>query len=101
MKVKAKILACGAAALMTSGCTVEEVQSFALGAAVAAVAISASQESYESRDDFSRAYGPTSCPSGYSLELAYDDYNDPVRFCALDDPYFSQSELSSLAEQAR
>ncbi|MEM6475105.1 MAG: hypothetical protein AAF687_02955 [Pseudomonadota bacterium] len=100
MKVKAKILAVGVAAVMTSGCTYDELRGFAIGATVAAVAISASQEAHDSRDDFSRAYGPTSCPSGYSLDLAYDDYGDPVRFCAHDDAYFSQSELNALAEQA-
>lgn len=96
MTIKAKLVACGLAAAMTSGCTVEEMQSFALGASVAALAISASQS-----DTYSNAYGPTYCDPGYTLELGYDEYNNPVRFCAPADPYFSQEEFDALAAQAK
>ena len=95
MNRKAKILVCGAAAVMVSGCTVEEMQSFALGATVALVAASAAQQ-----DTYQSAYGPTSCDYGYTLELGYDEYDNPVRFCAPNSPYMSQEELNALAEQA-
>ncbi len=96
MAFKAKLAACGLAAAMTSGCTVEEMQSFALGASVAALAISASQS-----ETYSSAYGPTYCDPGYTLELGYDEYDNPVRFCAPADPFFSQAEFDALAAQAK
>jgi hypothetical protein len=35
------------------------------------------------------AYGPTSCGYGQRLELGYDSYNNPVRFCVDDYSYYS------------
>lgn len=97
MNTRAKLIAAGLAATMTSGCTYEEMQSFALGATVALVAASAVSES---GSDYDNAYGPTYCDPGYTLELGYDEYDRPVRFCAQNSPYMSQEELDALAATA-
>jgi hypothetical protein len=99
MNTKMKLLAVGLAASLTSACTIEEMQSFAIGASVALVAASAVQGT--GGDDFDNAYGPTYCDYGYTLELGYDEYDRPVRFCAPEGPYFSQEEMNALAAQAK
>jgi len=81
MTTKMKLLACGMALTLTAGCTTEELQSFAIGAGVAALAISASQSSADN------AYGPTSCAYDEKLEVGYDEYNNPVRFCVYNPDY--------------
>jgi hypothetical protein len=100
MNIKAKLLVVGLAASLTSGCTIEEMQSFALGATVALAAASLS-EGGQGGDDYTNAYGPTSCDYGYTLELGYDEYDRPVRFCAPYSPYMSQEELNKLSAQAQ
>lgn len=100
MNTKARVLAVTMAAAMTSACTIEEMQSFAIGASVALIAASAAQ-GVGTGDDYANAYGPTYCDYGYTLELGYDEYDRPVRFCAPDGPYFSQEEISTLAAQAK
>ena len=97
MANKAKLLALGLAATTVSGCTYEEMQSFALGATVALAAASLSEQG---GSDYDRAYGPTSCDYGYTLELGYDEYDRPVRFCAPASPYMSQEELDALGAAA-
>lgn len=97
MNTKAKLIAAGLAATLVSGCTYEEMQSFALGATVALVAASAASNS---GSDYDNAYGPTYCDPGYTLELGYDEYDRPVRFCAPHSPYMSQEELDALGATA-
>ena len=97
VSTKTKFLAIGLAATTLSGCTYEEMQSFALGATVALAAASLSEQGGSNYD---RAYGPTSCDYGYTLELGYDEYDRPVRFCAPVSPYMSQEELDALGAAA-
>lgn len=96
MTIKKKLMVCALAATMTAGCTVEEMQSFALGATVALVAASAAQD-----NGHSNAYGPTSCGPGETLEVGYDEYDNPVRFCVYDGPYMNQEQIDALGAQAQ
>lgn len=94
MKLNAKLAICAAAALMTSGCTVEELQSFTIGATAALVLVSATQ-------DNNQGSGGVDCDRGYRAEVGYDEYDEPVYFCVPSDEYYSQEELDALARQPR
>lgn len=100
MNRRVKLMAVALAASTTSACTVEEMQSFALGATVALMAASAA-EGGGGGSDYDNAYGPTYCDPGYTLELGYDEYDRPVRFCAPQAPYMSREEIDALAAQAQ
>ncbi|MFL0356168.1 hypothetical protein ACI5KX_06775 [Erythrobacter sp. GH1-10] len=60
-----------------AGCTAAEMQAFTVG-------LSAALDEYA----YQNAAGPTYCDPGYRLELGYDAYNNPVRFCVTAGPYY-------------
>ena len=68
------------AALCLQACTAAELQAFAVG-------LSAATEELAYQNALQYAEGPAYCDPGYRLELGYDEYNNPVRFCVPDRPY--------------
>lgn len=77
MRIRASTVAGLAIVMLTPACTAAELQAFAVG-------LSAAAEEYA----YQNAAGPTYCNPGYRLELGYDAYNNPVRFCVANDPYY-------------
>jgi len=77
---KTKTVMALGAALCLQACTAAELQAFAVG-------LSAATEELAYQNALQYAEGPAYCDPGYRLELGYDEYNNPVRFCVPDRPY--------------
>lgn len=80
MKSLTKITVLAAAYASLAACTAAEMQAFTVG-------LSAAAQELTYQNALQNAAGPTYCDPGYRLELAYDAYNNPVRFCVYDGPY--------------
>jgi hypothetical protein len=90
MRCRAKAAAAAVIMLLTPACTPEEMHAIALGVSQA---LSETYSPYGT--DYYSAYGPTYCDPGYRLELGYDGYGNPVRFCS--GPDYEYSELYAAA----